>query len=178
LTSIETQLQAVLRDAGYATWSWTGGSVPVVCFEDDVVVGFVFVFADAGTLLECWQAAETGVLSAHAPSLRAAGAKAWNVYSVFVTAGGAALPLARSVRQIEENLDRTRKVAAVGVRDREDVIGALLPVLPLASRAVLEEDDMPQRLHARLSDLPTQAVAAFFGLADARDVAQILIEAK
>ena len=82
---IGTQSEIVLREAGYQTWAWTGASPPVICFESAALIGFVYVFPTARELLETWEAAQQRVLSRHAPALRTAGAKAWNVYSVLLT---------------------------------------------------------------------------------------------
>jgi len=75
-----------------------------------------------------------------AAQFRAAGDKAWNVYSVFVTEARASIEEHRQVRWIEEDLERTRKITATGVIAREDVVKALLPLLPIMAKPVLAPD--------------------------------------
>ena len=85
LMDIFTQAEILLRDAQYETWTWTGSAGPVACFEIAALMGFVHVFDTADALLGAWKENEQVVLARHAASLRGAGAKAWNVYSVFLT---------------------------------------------------------------------------------------------
>jgi hypothetical protein len=55
---------------------------------------------------------------------------------------------AREIKWIEENLERTRKIAGSGIADKERLIKVLLPLLPLQFQPVLdsEEFDVDQRL--------------------------------
>jgi outer membrane protein TolC len=67
------------------------------------------------------------VLSRHTAALRAAGAKAWNVYSVFLIAEQVS-SRQRAIERIEEDYALTRKIARVGVRTPDDLERALLPL--------------------------------------------------
>jgi hypothetical protein len=175
---IETQAEAILRDAEYTTWRWTGGRHPVVCFEDGVLMGFLHVFPDVQELVGNWQVAETTVLSAHALQLRRAGEKAWNVYSIFVTASAADVETARQVAKIEENLQRTRKMTHVGILSREQIEAALAAILPLARVQQSFEDDLEERIRKKLADVPRAALNAFFSSAEPSDVCRMLGEAE
>jgi hypothetical protein len=110
-----TQAEIVLRRAGYDTWSWTGASPAVTCFENAAVIGFLHVFESADDLLARRESAQQTVLSRHATALRAAGAKAWNVYSILLTADQSPSQQ-RAVERIEEDFTLTRKIARVAVR--------------------------------------------------------------
>src|SRR5688572_30903989 len=116
---IATQAEIVLRGAGYETWPWTGVLPSVTCFENAALIGFVHVFSSADELLTHWEAAQQAVVSRHSAALRAAGAKAWNVYSVFL-AENPAPTQQRAVERIEENFALTRKIARTGVRTQDD----------------------------------------------------------
>lgn len=80
---IMKQSELFLRDAGFETWTWTGASPTVTCFENQTIVGFIHLFDTAESLIESWEKAQALVLARHAAMLRNAGIKAWNVYSIF-----------------------------------------------------------------------------------------------
>lgn len=172
---IATQAEIVLREAGYDTWPWTGASPAVTCFENAAIIGFVHVFQSSGELLERWEAAQQAVLSRHSAALRAAGAKAWNVYSVFL-AEEQTPTQQRTVERIEENFSLTRKIARAGVRTPDDVERALLPLTPVKAQPILSDTDFRDRLRARLKDVSDDVLTAFLGDASAEDLARILLE--
>jgi hypothetical protein len=150
-------MQVVLREAGFATRLTSVDRSSIVCFEDDTLMGFGCVFEDPKGLLMRWKATEMLLLTRYAPSLRAAGEKAWNVYCIFLC-GSAADPIQnRQVRWIEEDLDRTRKLAACGLASREDLLRALLPVLPLQYQPVLRAEDVTERLQIRVRTIARRA---------------------
>ncbi|MDA9442963.1 hypothetical protein XH98_28485 [Bradyrhizobium sp. CCBAU 51745] len=170
---IGTQSEVVLRGAGYETWPWTGTSPPVICFESATVVGFVHVFGSAKELLDTWQAAQQRILARHAAALRAGGAKAWNVYSVFLTSE-LAPTLQHQVEKLEENFALTRKIARTAIQTAEDVTNVLMPLTPIKAKPLLESDDIADRLRSRAKDVPVEALNAFLGDLRPEDVAEIL----
>lgn len=172
---IATQAEVVLREAGYETWPWTGASPSVTCFENAALIGFVHVFSSADELLARWEAAQQAVLSRHSAALRAAGAKAWNVYSVFL-AEEQAPTQQRAVERIEENFALTRKIARAGVRTQDDVERALLPLTAVKAQPILSDTDFQDRLRARLKDVSADVLTAFLGGTSAEEVAKILAE--
>lgn len=170
---IPTQSEVILREAGYETWAWTGSSPPVTCFESATLVGFVHVFSTARDLLENWEAAQQRVLSRHAPALKAAGAKAWNVYSVLLTSE-LAPSFQWQVERLEENFTLTRKIARTAIQTVEDLANALLPLGPIRAQPILEDADIADRLRSRAKDIPVEALNAFLGDMKPDDVAEIL----
>lgn len=170
---IATQAEIVLRKAGYETWSWSGGPVQVICFENQALMGFLHVFPTAEALLNDWEKAQQVALDRHTAALRSAGAKAWNVYSVFLT-GEVSSALAGRVERIEEDFTLARKLARVGVQTSAAVVRALLPLLPIRAQPSLGTIDYEKRLRSRLQDIPADAVTAFLGSVPAADVADIL----
>jgi hypothetical protein len=172
---IATQTEIILRGAGYETWPWTGVTPAVICFENAALIGFVHVFSSADELLARWEAAQQAVLSRHNAALRAAGAKAWNVYSVFL-AEEQAPTQQRAVERIEENFALTRKIARAGVRTQDDVERALLPLTPVKAQPILSDADFQDRLRARLKDVSADVLTAFLGATSAEEVAKILAE--
>lgn len=170
---IGTQSEVVLREAGYDTWPWTGASPPVICFESATIVGFVHVFGTARELLDSWEAAQQRVLGRHAPALRAAGTKAWNVYSVLLTSE-LAPALQRQVEKLEEDFALTRKIARTAIQTAEDVANVLMPLGPIKAQPLLENAAIADRLRARAKDIPVEALNAFLGDLRPEDVAEIL----
>lgn len=172
---IATQAEIVLREAGYKTWPWTGVSPAVTCFENTTVIGFVHVFSSADELLARWEAAQQTVLARHSAALRAAGAKAWNVYSIFL-AEEQTPTQRRAVERIEENFSLTRKIARAGMRMPADIEHALLPLTAVKAQPILSDTDFEERLRARLKDVSADVLTAFLGASSAEEVAQILAE--
>lgn len=172
---IATQTEVLLREAGYETWTWAGTATAVICFENAALIGFVHVFPSANDLLARWLETQNATLSRHGPALRAAGAKAWNVYSVFVTEEQAPTQQ-RAVERIEEDFVLTRKIARAGVRTQDDLERTLLPLTALRAQPLFSESDFEDRLRARLKDVSPDVLTAFLGATPPEEVARILAE--
>lgn len=173
LMDIFTQVEIVLRDAQYETWTWAGSAGPVTCFENAALIGFVHVFDTADALLGDWKANQQVALARHAASLRGAGAKAWNVYSVLLTPDQDPRR-GRDIERIEEDFSLTRKIARASVTTTEDVEKALLPLLSIRSKPLLGASNFETRLRTRLKDIPPDAVTAFLNDTSPAEVARIL----
>ncbi|MFZ0928497.1 MAG: hypothetical protein WAN11_07845 [Syntrophobacteraceae bacterium] len=143
-------LQVLLREAGFITHLDSIDRTSIACFEDDVLSGFCCVFEEPESLLSRWKAMEMSFLKRYAPSLRTAGEKAWNVYCVFLCSPPADADQKRQVHWIEEDLNRTRKLAACGLTSRHDLVRTLLPILPLQYQPVVRPDDVTERLRTRI----------------------------
>ena len=167
------QVEIVLRDADYKTWVPTGTSLRVTCFESAALMGFVHVFDSARALLDEWKARQKQVLGQHATELRAAGTKAWNVYSLFLTAETAP-DQARAIERIEEDFEFTRKIARESVRTTDDVERALMPLISIRSKPLLRASNFNDRLRSRLKEMPQDAVTAFLSDTSGIEVARIL----
>src|ERR1035441_4200953 len=149
--------QAVLRESGYRTRLLPLGQVSILSFEDYSVLGSCYVFTNPVELLTEWKSIETELLNRYGARFRSAGDKAWNIYSVFLSAEIADPVQTREVRQIEENLERTRKVAACGVSTREAVQRAFLPLVRLQYRPTLQPEGLTERLQRRISTIAPSA---------------------
>ena len=131
----------------------------VVCFEDDALIAFGCIFDEPGAFLARWKVTEMSLLTRYSGTLRVAGEKAWNVYSVFLCSSAGDSLQNRQVSWIEEDLERTRKIAACGLASREDLVRALLPLLPLQYQPVLQPEDATQRLERRIRSIAPTALA-------------------
>lgn len=175
MSDILSMLQGVLQEAGYRTWLTPLEKRTAVCFEDDSVMGFAMLFDDPSTLLGAWRSAETAFLLQHAERIRLAGDKAWNVYAVFLTTAVGSAADGREIRSIEEDLERTRKIAASGVAQREALVAALLPLLPLQQRPILDHEDVAARFRRRvLAIAPAAAEIVLDDSVSPKDVARRL----
>jgi hypothetical protein len=157
MIDILSTVQALLKDAGYSVRLSEIQKSTIVCFEDGALMGFCCVFETPGDLLKKWKYFETEILTRFAPNFRLAGDKAWNVYCVFLCGTEADKTFNREIASIEEDLDRTRKIAAAGVTSREELIRVLFPIMPLQHRPVLPEEDVTARLVRRIGNIAPKA---------------------
>lgn len=157
MIDVFSAMQGILRDAGFTTSLTSVDRSSVVYFEDNAVVGFGCLFESPAELIAQWKPRETSLLMRSSGRLRAAGEKAWNVYSLFLCASAADSTQRREVCWIEEDLERTRKVAACGISNREELVRALLPVLPLQYQPVIRPEDATVRLERRIHSIAPRA---------------------
>lgn len=151
MTDMTSTVNIILQEAGYETWLVPVDHLTAVCFEDDAVMGFVCSFAEPGVLLQRWRGVESVLLTRYAPRFREAEEKAWNVYCVFLCGKVASENETREIQRIEEDLERTRKIAACGLVGREDIVTAVLPLLPIQHRPHLESEDLTERLKRNIA---------------------------
>jgi hypothetical protein len=160
MTDLASTIHVALQEAHYETWLVAIDDLTAICFEDEAIIGFATVFEDADALLTRWKAVETSFLARYAPRFIEAPDKAWNVYSVFMCSSAATPDQRREIRRVDENLEKTRKLASCGLNSREEVIAALLPILPIQNRPRLEGEDVTERLRKRIATIAPSAVRA------------------
>jgi hypothetical protein len=148
----------------------------VLIFEDDSVIGFVFSYPNAQSLIAGWGNDSEAAVSAHQLVLRRAGQKAWNTYVVLLASGEASYAEMAALAAIEEDLSGTRKIARSDIKDISDVVAALLPLLPLQSAPRLDAVDMVFEIRQRATELPPRAVDAFVSDIEVSVVLQVIEE--
>jgi hypothetical protein len=148
----------------------------VLIFEDDSVIGFVFSYTNARSLIAGWGNESEAAVSAHQLALRRAGPKAWNTYVVLLATGEASYAEMAALAAIEEDLTGTRKIARSDIKDISDVEAALLPLLPLQSAPKLDSVDMVFEIRQRATELPPRAVDAFVSRIEESVVLQVIEE--
>ena len=173
---LKKETEIVLRDAGYHTWPWENGPVPVVCFENDAILGFTYFFGTAAEMQEGWEAAQNAALARFRLALKGAGEKAWNIYSVFLSEAPADERVTVELDRIEENFRQTRKIVRTGIEARAHLVGALIPLLPIRNTPTIDESNFEARLAATLEKIHPEGSRAFLSKAKAVDLAQILAE--
>ncbi len=174
---LKSQLQITLQEAHYSTWLTAVDDLEVIGFEDEAVMGFACIFTDITTMLSHWRDIETRLLVKHAASLQKAGEKTWNVYSVFLSQAAPDTTQAREIRWIEEDQERTRKLASGGVTDQQALVTSLLPLLPLQNQPRLDREDfdVTQRLSRRVSVIaPAVANVALDSRTNVDEVVRLL----
>lgn len=144
---------SILRDQGFSTRVIAIGRASALAFEDDSVLGFVHVFEHSVEIVEQWQGVEKQFLQSNSAQFRKANEKAWNIYSVFLSADDADSEEKRKIRWVEEDLRFTRKLTACGIQSRHDLLTALLPLLGLQKKPFLQGDAFRTRLHRRLQTI-------------------------
>jgi len=149
--------QALLRESGYGTRLLPFGEGSLLSFEDESILGFCCVFPDAELILGEWQRTETALLHQYGGRFRVAREKAWNIYCVFLSDAAADSVLTREVAWVEENQERTRKIAACSVSTREAVQRALLPLLRLQYSPALQVEGITERLLQRIEAIAPNA---------------------
>lgn len=145
-------------------------------FENDSVIGFVFTYPNAQSLIAGWGSDSEAAISANQFALRRAGQKAWNTYVVLLASGGPSYADMAALAAIEEDLTGTRKIARSDIRDNSDVEAALLPLLPLQSAPKLDAVDMVSEIRQRATELTPRAVDAFLSGTDVSVVLQVIEE--
>jgi hypothetical protein len=175
--SLLPDVESLLSKAGYRIMR--NAAVPSsVAFEDDGLFGFVVEYDTIYGLQEGWKKAEQVFLTLHAPSLRRADQKAWNCYSVHITADAGSESDIRSLLLIEEDFKSTRKIARAALSSRKDLIHALAPLLPLQNVIAPERQASQPDLEGRLREWSTSAVEALAGDGTADEIVTLLLGAK
>jgi len=132
--SLIPDVVSILDKAGYRTVR-VAGIPSAVAFEDEVLFGVVVDYESVDALKRGWKEIEQNFLTLHAPSLRRSDQKAWNCYSVHITAEPCPKQEMASLLSIEEDFRGTRKIARATISTRKDLAYALAPLLPLQNAA-------------------------------------------
>lgn len=168
--------EGLLDRMGFTAVMATVKGREVLVFEDDSVIGFVFSYPNAHSLIASWRGDTEATVSAHQLALRRAGQKAWNTYMVLLANGEASHAELAALAAIEEDLTGTRKIARSDVKDISDVEAALLPLLPLQSAPKLDAVDMVFEIRQRSTELSPRAVDAFVSGVEESVVLQVIEE--
>ena len=147
--NIFDETKRILDSAGYRT-KFNIENTEVLHFEDDSLFGFINVFDTVNTLLSNWQRRHDDFLKINASRIRNS-PKAWNAYSIFLTPSGCGSEERTKLLAIEEDFRGTRKIARSSVFTRQDLIRALLPLLPIQYLVTLTSGDSMKMLHTRLN---------------------------
>jgi len=115
-------------------------------FEDHSLMGFLSVHDSFEDILNKWEKKQDLFITKNADRLRTSSDKAWNVYSVFLTAKSCPPKLLSKLYEIEEDFRGTRKVVRTGIETNSDLKIALITFLPIQNVIMLESEDLNKRL--------------------------------
>lgn len=174
MSNLVSNVQIILENSGYRAWLGAMPGSSFIAFEDESAMGFVFIFGTATELLERWRDKELEILMRHAPNFHHGGDKVWNIYSIFLCEERPNETQMREIRQIEENLEKTRKIATGGAFTIEELTQTLLPLLAIQYAPRLDDEDLSARLRKRFSSIAPLAADAIFGSSDAAEIVQLL----
>ncbi len=176
MTVLLDDVQAVLAGSGFEMVLPKPTLSNALAFESDTVLGFVIAYSTVADLLGGWRRDADEVALERRLWLRAAGAKAWNVYILLLAHEEASFAASIALGSIEEDLVGTRKIARAGVTSIVGIQNAILPLLPFGAAPVLEPIDMCIEIKARATELNQVAVDAFLSLSEQSVVLQMLEE--
>jgi hypothetical protein len=168
--------ERLLTRMGFTALRSSAKGRDILIFENDSVIGFVFSYPNAQSLIADWVNDSEAAVSANQFALRRAGQKAWNTYVVLLASGQSSYAEIAALAAIEEDLTGTRKIARSDIRDISDVEAALLSLLPLQSAPKLDAVDMVSEIRQRATELPPRAIEAFISGAEVSVVLQVIEE--
>lgn len=174
MNSIHLLVQETLTEGGYDVMMSDTSGKPITLFENDSLLGFVFVFSNPSTLLEQWRETSQSVIKTKQFALRRAEQKAWNTYLVLLAETPANYGQKIKLSEIEEDLVGTRKIAAAGIANGQAIQDALLPLLPLQSAPRIDSVDMSSEIRLRTSELPVALMDAFLNESSEGTLNQLL----
>ncbi|MCO6512809.1 MAG: hypothetical protein J5I65_18645, partial [Aridibacter famidurans] len=89
-----------------------------VLFEDDVLLGALFVLESPAVILNQWERCQDSFLRENSPRLSIDPYKAWNSYTVLLTEAPTDRNTMEALFAIEEDFRGTRKIVRAGVTTR------------------------------------------------------------
>jgi hypothetical protein len=127
-----TEVRRVLEKANYGVFQ-PQSSRATLHFEDRTIFGLVWIAPSVEQLLGQWQLQQDDFLKNHAKRLTGARSKTWNIYSVFLTDDASTAATRSRLAEIQEDFRSTRKIAQSDLVIPQDVVNALLPLVPIQS---------------------------------------------
>jgi len=165
--------RSVLENAQYRTY-FPKPDAQHIYFEDSSIRGVLHVLENVEAIVTQWEHLQDNFLKINGSKLSTSPHKAWNCYTVFLTAQPAPKTQCGQLFAIEENFRSTRKLARAGVKTKADMEVALGPLLPLRRLLSLQSDDVNAMLESRLGGAETP-LAGIVAKADPNQIAAALI---
>ena len=125
IDDVRTELEA----AGFATLLPRPDSL-ALHFEDISIMGQIRVLGSADEIVAKWQVVQDEFLKHNAPRFLRDATKAWNLYTILLTAQTPAPEVAARLFSIEDDFRGSRKIARAGVTTREGRRGGARPDTP------------------------------------------------
>ena len=154
---ILVQCASLLRRCGYGVETRELLGSTTVYFEDDSLLGFVWVDAIDEIIAE-WQTVQDEFLRANSSKLRTSLLKTWNLYMVCLSDAKATPAQQTAFSSIQEDFRGARKIAQSGIASESQLLRALYPLVPIQNLVSLESEDPISKVRGRLQQLPAIAV--------------------
>jgi hypothetical protein len=152
MSKILDDARTILESVGFATFL-ARPDASYFDFEDISVIGRLHVLESADQILTTWQTIQDRFLIENAGVLGRDVTKAWNLYTVLLTGDSTGSDVDGRLSSIEDDFRGTRKIARGGIISREDVVGALSPILPLRNIVPVDLADSKDRMLGRLASV-------------------------
>jgi hypothetical protein len=156
---ILTQSATLLNQFGYETEFLDMLNQRVLYFEDDSLLGLVWV-DDVGTIIAKWQEVQDQFVRTNAAKLRQSLTKTWNLYMVCLASERCSAEQQMAFATIQENFRGARKIIQSGITGESQLVRALYPLLPIQNLVSLDAENPVGRIRERLKQLPMNAVDA------------------
>ena len=172
---ILTECSAKLGRLGYKVAPFSLLTRAGLCFEDDSLMGFVWV-DEIAQILANWEIVQDEFINLNAHKLRRSPTKTWNLYMICLSSDQPSSEQQVSIAQIQENFRGTRKIVQGGIVGDPQLVRALYPLIRIQNLVELDGGDAAKRLRSRLAELPNSAVTALVadGLPDDSAVTEFL----
>lgn len=172
--NLSEETRSVLETGGFRT-AIGPQTMKAVYFEDATIVGAVFFYDTLSELIETWEANQDKFLGTNSRAIRSDPIKAWNIYTVHLTADRGIARQISDAFNIEQDFRGTRKIVRAGLLKKSDVREALLALLPLQHKTSISSTDISERLRERLK-LSSPALAKLIDQSNVEGIEQDLLE--
>lgn len=148
--NILEEVRSLLEQAEYRTKS-TPEQETICYFEDSNLLGLIVVYETVSSLIDNWEGVQDTFLKSSSSQIKKDPRKAWNAYSIHMSAQDADEASVQELERIEEDFRGTRKITAASVKSRSDVRQALLPLLPIQNLMSLTNRGDMERIQNRIA---------------------------
>lgn len=156
---IVTQCSVTLNKFGYEVASARLASGAVLCFEDDSLIGFVWV-AQLAEIIAQWEKVQDEFAHMSANKLRRSPVKTWNLYMICLSPDRPTLEQQGSIASILENFRGARKIVQGGIVSEAQLTRALYPLIRIQNLVALESGNPAERVRVGVGQLPPLAMNA------------------
>jgi hypothetical protein len=171
---LNEEIRSVLEAGGFRT-ALSPKMLNEIYFEDATIAGVVFLYETVCDLVAKWESKQDSFLGTNSRAIRSDPIKAWNIYTVHLTAD-LAMPSQLSVAfNIEQDFRGTRKIVRTGLSKKADVKEALLSLLPLQHKTSISPTGIVERLRERLK-LSSPSLEKLIDQSNVESIEQSLLE--
>lgn len=169
-------IQSVLASADYRV-AFPSQDSASMYFEDESLLGAVFVMDSVDALLDGWEHTQDTFLRRHGSAFSSDPFKAWNCYTVFLTSESRGSVDRSRLIAIEEDFRGSRKLVGTGVASKPDIERALAPLLSLRHLRMSAKGSLHASVSERLGS-PDGPLQDILRDVDIEVIASLLLESQ